>query len=159
MTEILIKGILGGIAATGFAILFNVPSRLLFNIFGLGVIALLVKNICLEYFQINIILTSFLSSSTIGIMGLIFSKIKRTPPLILAIPSVIPLVPGIFIYNTIIGLMKIPVASNTEFYDIFIQITNNGLKAIFILMGLAIGVTIPSLVLRQESFFEGAGKK
>ena len=153
------KSILGGFAAIGFAILFNVPKRLLLHIFVMGAIALFIKSTCLDFFHINIIFTSFLSSSTIGVIGLLVSRYKRTPPLILAIPSVIPLVPGIFIYNTLIGLMKMASESDNGFYDLFIQTTHNGLKATFILMVLAIGVAIPNLLLRQQSFYEGTEKR
>lgn len=159
MIDILIKGVLGGFAAIGFAVLFNVPKRLLLQIFGMGTIALLIKSICLDLFQIKIVLTSLLSSSVIGIIGLLISRYKKTPPMILAIPSVIPLVPGIFIYNTLIGLVKMTTESGTEFYDLLLQTTHNGLKATFILMGLAIGVTIPNLLFRQQSFYEGTEEK
>lgn len=159
MIDILIKSILGGFAAIGFAILFNVPKRLLLQIFSMGAVALLIKSTCLDVFGIGIILTSLLSSSAIGIIGLIVSLYKKTPPLILAIPSVIPLVPGIFIYKALIGLMKMPSEADSVFYDLFIQTAQNGLKATFILLTLAIGVAIPNLVLRQASFYEGTKKK
>ncbi len=159
MIDLLIRCILGGLAAIGFAILFNVPKRILVQIFMMGAIALLVKTVTLNYLHFNIILASFLSSSSIGIIGLFVSAYKRIPPLILVIPSVIPLIPGIFIYNTLIGLMKMTTETDSSFFDLFIQTSQNGLKATFILMVLAIGISIPNLILRQDSFYEGTKRR
>jgi len=155
METIVLKMILGGSAACGFAILFNVPKRLLIPIFCMGAVSLLVKTLGLEYFHCNIILVSLLCSSTIGIIGLLISIIKKTPPLILCIPSVIPLVPGVFIYNTMIGIIKLTSVSDETFNVLLLQTIQNGLKSTFILMCLAIGVIIPNLILRKDAFYEG----
>lgn len=153
--SLFLKMVLGGCASTGFAILFNVPRRLLFTIFGMGMVSLLIKTVGLECLGLHIILVSLLCAASIGIVGLLFSVFKKTPPLILCVPSVIPLIPGVFMYNAIIGIIKLATVSGNEFNILFVQTAHNVLNATFILMCLAIGVIMPNLIMRKDAFYEG----
>ncbi len=66
--------------------------------------------------------------------------------------AVIPMVPGVFSYKMMIGLIQL--AGNTttvEFSSILNETINNGLKALFILLTLALGVGLPLLLTRKDS--------
>lgn len=150
---LLLKAIAGGIAAVGFAILFNTNKVVLFSIFLMGSTGVLLKlglNIALGA---NIIITTFIGASANGFIGYIFGIRWKKPPLIISIPSVIPMVPGIFLYRMMIGIVRL--ASNTTEPGTFNQnlmfTVSNGSKAIFIVMGLAIGISLPYLVFRRNS--------
>jgi uncharacterized membrane protein YjjB (DUF3815 family) len=149
--DIIFKSLAAGIAALGFAILFNVPQRTLFPIGLLGSIGGLIKFGSM-YFGTGIVFASFLSAIIIGLVSIRMAYSKDSPPLVFYIPSVIPLVPGFFIYRMMLGIMSLTSVSSTEVYlQNLINTVNNGTKAIFILISLGIGVAVPMLITRRET--------
>ncbi|MFT3739845.1 MAG: threonine/serine exporter family protein [Breznakibacter sp.] len=148
------KGIWLGLAALGFAILFNVPVRTLFFIVFLGALGGLTKAAVL-HFHISVVLASFAGASIIGMLSLFVGYRKHSPPMVFAIPAVIPMVPGVFTYKAMLGLIHL--ASNNytdQFGSILAETVNNGLKALFILLALAAGVALPLYITRRETIKE-----
>jgi uncharacterized membrane protein YjjB (DUF3815 family) len=145
------KGIWAGLAALGFAILFNVPPRTLFAIWYLGALGGIAKFLMLDL-NLNIILSSLIGASLVGILSIPLAHKIHSPPLIFSIPAVIPMIPGVLAYRMMLGLMKISVHSNELNMDgVLIDTIQNGMKTIFILLSLAVGVAVPMLITRKES--------
>jgi uncharacterized membrane protein YjjB (DUF3815 family) len=151
--NILEKGFWAGLAALGFAILFNVPQRTLFVIWAMGALGGLTKFLLLGA-EVNIVLASLAGAALIGVLSVYAAHNKHAPPLVFSIPSVIPMVPGAFAYRMMLGCMELAgTGSNSETYlKTLAETTNNGLKAIFILIALSAGVAIPMLVTRKDTF-------
>ena len=76
---------------------------------------------------------------------------RHVPPMIFAIPAVIPMIPGVFAYRTMLGLIKLTGAIGPDYTSIMSDTVNNGVKTLFIIMSLALGVSVPMHVMRQES--------
>jgi uncharacterized membrane protein YjjB (DUF3815 family) len=148
---ILEKGIWFGLAAIGFAVLFNVPPRSLFLIWLLAAIGGMTRLVMLHY-NGNIILGSFVGAAIIGFLSIQAAHIKHTPPIIFSIPAVIPMVPGVLAYRTMLGFINLASApKGTPLQQVLIDTTNNGLNMIFILMALAVGVSVPMLISRRDT--------
>jgi uncharacterized membrane protein YjjB (DUF3815 family) len=148
---IVLKSLAAGVAAAGFAILFNVPQRTLLPIAVLGALGGLVKFGSMKL-GTDIVPASFLSAIAIGIVSISMAHAKNSPPLVFYIPSVIPMVPGFFIYNMILGMMSLTRINDPDQYlQNLISTVNNGTKATFILISLGIGVAVPMLITRRES--------
>ena len=148
---IVLKSLAAGVAAAGFAILFNVPQRTLLPIAVLGALGGLVKFGSMKL-GTDIVPASFLSAIAIGIVSISMAHAKNSPPLVFYIPSVIPMVPGFFIYNMILGLMSLTRINDPDQYlQNLISTVNNGTKATFILISLGIGVAVRMLLTRRES--------
>lgn len=149
--DIFVKSFWAGIAAIGFAILFNVPRRTLFTIFILGTIGGLIKFTAL-HFDSGIVFASFWAATIVGIISIQTAHMQKSPPLIFSIPSVIPMVPGFFGYKMMLGLIALTSMENTDAYlKILIETVNNGAKMMFVLISLGTGVAIPMLLSRKES--------
>jgi uncharacterized membrane protein YjjB (DUF3815 family) len=145
------KGIWLGFAALGFGILFNVPQRTLFIIWILGALGGLTK-VAIVNAGFSVILASLAGSVLIGILSVFAAHNKHAPPLVFAIPSVIPMVPGVFAYKMMLGLIKLAGNSPIENYSQILNETlNNGLKVFFILMSLSVGVAFPTLITGKNS--------
>lgn len=154
-TEILMileKGIWFGFAALGFGILFNVPQRTLLIIWIMAAAGGLTK-LTLMQCNIGIVVATFAGASLVGVLSVYAAHNKHAPPLVFSIPSVIPMIPGAFAYRMMLGLMKLSgtAVSNDTYYQTLAETTSNGLKTMFILMALAIGVAIPMLISRKET--------
>lgn len=151
LLEIIIKSFWSGIAAIGFAVLFNVPRRVIFSIWTLGALGGLIKFSAMN-FDIGIVFASFLGATVIGVLSIRMAHMRHSPPLVFSIPSVIPMVPGFFAYKMMLGLIALTQIENTgDYVQTLIQTVNNGTKMMFILISLGTGVAIPMLLTRKES--------
>ncbi len=148
---ILEKGIWFGFAAIGFAILFNVPQRTLLTIYFLAALGGLIK-VLLVYCHFDVVIATFIGASIIGILSIPAAHNKHAPPLVFSIPALIPMVPGVFGYRTMLGIMKLTLITSNENYSLVLNDTiNNGIKIILITLSLAVGATIPLLITRKNS--------
>lgn len=149
--KLLENGIWFGFAALGFAILFNVPQRTLIMVWLMAAVGGLTK-VYMLHFGFSVILASLGGASFIGLLSIPAAHNKHAPPLVFAIPAVIPMVPGVFTYKMILGLLRLAGDPNVANYQqILSETVNNALKVLFILMSLAVGVAIPMLITRKSS--------
>lgn len=149
--QILERMIWPGLAAIGFAILFNVPKRTLWVIYAMGAMCGLTKLTAL-HLGVDIVTASFLGAIVVGFLSIPAAHSKHSPMYVFAIPSVISMIPGAFTYRALLGLMRLTTTMDAATYtDTLQQTTSNGLKAIFILLSLAVGVALPMLITRRES--------
>lgn len=151
IVEILIKSFWAGIGAIGFAVLFNVPRRVILPIWALGALGGLIKFTAMQ-FETGIVFASFLGAAAIGMLSIRMAHFRKSPPLVFSIPSVIPMVPGLFAYKMMLGLITLTSIENTDTYlQALIETVNNGAKMMFVLISLGTGVAIPMLLSRKES--------
>lgn len=140
-----------GCAAIGFGILFNVPQRTLLMIFVMAALGGALKLVITELGG-GVILASFLGAMLIGFMCIYAAHLLHSPPFVLAIPAVIPMVPGTLAYRTMLGFIRL---TGDLSHDVFLQLlqetVDNGLKAFFVLLALSLGVSAPMLLTRTES--------
>ena len=139
-----------GFAALGFAVLFNVPQRTLLIIWLLGATGGLVK-LAMLALGLGPVMASMLGASTIGVLSIPAAHNKHAPPMVFSIAAVIPMVPGVFAYRTMIGLVQLTGEVGSAYQQALSETINNGAKAVFILMALAVGVALPNIVMRKES--------
>lgn len=151
LLEIFIKGFWAGIAAIGFAVLFNVPRRTLFPIWCIGAMGGLIKFTAMN-FETGIVFASFMGAVAVGIVAIQMAHLKDSPPLVFSIPSVIPMIPGVFAYKFMLGMIALTNIENADAYmQTLIETVNNGAKMMFVLIALGTGVAIPMLLNRKES--------
>lgn len=140
-----------GMGAIGFAILFNVPKRTILTIFLLGAFGGTLKFVVIGAGG-GIILGSFCGAVLVGFASIFAAHQRHTPPFVLAIPSVIPMVPGAFAYRAMIGVIHLTEKiSHDTFLKLMEETVDNGLKAFFVLAALSLGVSAPMLIFRRES--------
>ncbi len=145
------KGIWFGTAALGFAVLFNVPIKNLATIAFMGAAGGLTKTICMLY-DFNIVFSSLFGATVVGCLSIYFAHKRHSPAPVLAIPAVIPMIPGILTYRAILGLTKLAgEIDHVQYSQDLHEAVNNGVKVLFILASLAGGVAIPMLITRKES--------
>jgi uncharacterized membrane protein YjjB (DUF3815 family) len=148
--EILFNAFWCGSGALGFAVLFNAPTRALLAIYLCGFIAGLIKfSIILPGFGAGVIVSSLAAASMVGFASIPISHWRHVPPIVISIPSVIPLLPGSYAYRTMLGLIKSTSQTDVE---VLTATVHNGIMVLFIILVLSLGVTLPMLLFRTESF-------
>ncbi len=141
--DILFKAFWAACAAFGFGVLFHVPRRNLGVLWIGGAIVGFVKFAVISFISPSIILASFFAALIMGIYCVIVAHIRHEPPMTLAIPPVIPLVPGLFAYRTMLGLMKLSGEVGPGFSRTLSETVQNGVSTLFIIMAFTIGIVIP----------------
>lgn len=129
------------VAAFSFAIFFNTPKRLLLFIGLGGFLALTIRNTLLLEFGLFAPGAAFMGAAIIGIvMGQVAKRVD-TSPLILAIPSAVPLIPGIFFYRFLFAIIEVDHLSPKT----LVTAIQNGTIAMLIIFSVAVGVTVSSM--------------
>lgn len=150
LLEILFKAFWVGIASLGFGILFNAPSRTLLALWIGGFITGFVKFGILLIAPDAFVLASFFAALSIGVLSIPAAHWRHVPPSVLSIPPVIPLMPGVFAYKTMMALTEL--ATGKGDYQATISNTFHfGTLTLFIVLAIALGVSIPMHVLRASS--------
>ena len=132
------------IPAMGFAMLFNVPRRYLLYCALAGAIGHSSRTLMLQ-FGLPIEWATFAAAGIIGMVAIAFAKRPLAPPLLYAVAAIIPMIPGSYAYNTVIALVQLTAQSqlSTKLWE---QVVTNGLKTVFILGALSVGLAMPSLL-------------
>lgn len=136
--------IVTGISAMGFGMIFNVPRRSLPVVALLGILGMFLRNFIAFGMGQGLILGSLAGASLISLLAVRFVHATRSPNHVLAIPGVIPMVPGILMYRGIFGFVHLG-KDPMEFMQAFGNLLNAGL----IVLCLSIGVAIPNIFVRR----------
>lgn len=135
-------------AALGFAILFTVPRRAIWAVALLAAIGYLLRGLALEQ-GFSLMIATLLGSCTMGLLSIQLAHWVHTPTTVFMSPAVIPMVPGVYAYQFMMGLLEISHNPNVPI-DLLTLTASNGLRAAFVILALALGVTIPSLLFRKS---------
>jgi uncharacterized membrane protein YjjB (DUF3815 family) len=137
-----------GIAALGFAVLFNVPRRLLPGCFLSGAAGHSIRAVIVSL-GVSIEFGTLIGAVTVGFLSVFLSRHYRVPASCFTVTGAIPLVPGTFAYQTIIGLLNATSAAETESIQLLARASISGIRTALILSALAFGIAAPSLLFRR----------
>jgi uncharacterized membrane protein YjjB (DUF3815 family) len=137
------------VAATGFAILFNVPPRALP---GCAVAAACGHALRTWAMQLGLPIepASLLAATLIGFMSVYLSRRFKSPTAIFTVPAVIPMVPGTFAFRTMLGILEITNMGVFGSTPVLVEAGLNAIKTSLILAALAGGIIAPRLLFRRE---------
>ena len=142
------------LVSIGFAVLFKTPRRALWVVGLLGGIGFGIKVILLHSIMPEqVIFASLAGASAVGVLGIYFAHRVHTPPIVFTIPAVINMIPGIYGYEFIIGLIQIVShgKENQFNFTYVMEIFSYGLKAGFIMLALAFGIIVPLLISNAKT--------
>ena len=135
--SVLFDGFLAAIAAIGFAVISNPPKKAVF----IAALLAAVGHACRYYLlhQTPLDLTS--------------STLIHCPAEVFSFPSLLPMIPGMYAYKTILALIRF--MKNDDplvLQQLIVEIFRNGLTALFVLFALVIGVSLPLFIFYKQSF-------
>ncbi len=132
------------IPAVGFAMIFNVPKRMLIYCALGGAFAHSFRYL-LMHFGMPIEWATLAASSAMGFLGLYWSRKYLIPRPVFTVASVIPMIPGSFAFTTMIALVEMNAGGySLELMQVVIE---NGLRTLFILGALSFGLALPSILI------------
>jgi uncharacterized membrane protein YjjB (DUF3815 family) len=139
-----------GIAALGFAILFNVPKRTLIACAVSGALAYGVRIMLMQFGLMGIEAATFMGAMAVSFLAIWFGRRWHAPAPVFSVPGVIPLVPGALAFRTMVDIVTLTTGAIIADEALLLTVVISGLKTILILFGIAAGVAVPSLLLRRH---------
>src|SRR5690606_12267087 len=91
-------GFWAGLAALGFAILFNVPPHALIACVACGAVGHAIRYLLITYTEFNIVPATLVGATAVGFMGLFFAYHYKMPSAVFTVSGAIPMVPGVFAF-------------------------------------------------------------
>ncbi|OOS21732.1 threonine/serine exporter family protein [Moraxella lincolnii] len=139
--------ILACLITLGWTLMLNVPKSfigvcLLLTVSGFGTKTLLVNH------DVHLVLATFCGAMVASFLGVAVSRRYILPPKTLIIPSIICLMPGIVAYKAMISMVQIGYAGFSM--ALFEQMMRYFFEAIFVISGLVLGLSIPSIVFYRR---------
>lgn len=138
------------LAALGFAMLFNVPSRALFWCALAGALGHATRTLLIES-GAEIAPATLVGASVVGFYAMGLARYFKMPSVVFSVSGVIPMVPGVFAFRTMISMLRISTAkSDTALEEALFSAFQNGIITGLVLAALAAGIAAPTLLFERR---------
>lgn len=136
-----------GVAALGFAMLFNVPVRTLLACALGGAVGHIIRTLLMKW-GVSIEAATLAGAIVVGFLGELFARYWHAPAPVFTVPAVIPMVPGTFAYRTMIGILELSATTTGVGMSdaLLVETAINASKTLLILIAIAIGIAAPALL-------------
>jgi uncharacterized membrane protein YjjB (DUF3815 family) len=144
--------VVAGVAACGFGAFYNAPWRVLWVSILCGVVGHGLRYLCLEHLSVEI--STLFACLAIGLVASAAAGRMRLPFSAIAFAGAVPMMPGVFIYQSIAGLMRLSAAGTSA--DPVLAATTLALacKSMFVVgamvIGLVVGARLENLAHRDH---------
>lgn len=135
------------IPAVGFALVFNVPQKALKYCAIGGALGHGCRFLLMHY-GVPIEWATLCAATLVGMIGVHWSHRFLAHPKVFTVAAMIPMVPGVFAFKAMIAIVEI----NHQGYNpqLLAALMDNGVKAVFIVAALAIGLAMPGLLFYRR---------
>ncbi len=132
-------------AAISFAVLFNVPYRLLPYIGIGGIICVDVRNWLLVDFSFSIPGATFCGAAVVSLIFMRLAPMLRASGSVLIVPSAIALMPGVLLYRFLFNILHINGLNEAG----LLHAMQNGITGVLTIIAIAVGVAIPNVLAKR----------
>lgn len=133
--ELIKQGLWGFIATFGFAVLFNVPTRMLAVCGFTGAMGHMWRRALLAN-DVNPVVSTFAGALVVGLLGYSQARFFHMPRLIFTVTGIIPMVPGVPAFETMVYLVRDDIPSGL----------NSGVQAALLVAAIAAGLVSARLL-------------
>lgn len=140
------------VAAVGFAVLFNVPRRLLPGCALAGGVGHVSHTLAMAA-GVPLEAATLLGATAVGFLSEWLAKRYQSPRIVFAVPGVIPLVPGVLAYQTMLGVFELAgliTLTGNPATNVIVSTAVSGIKTGLVLIALALGIIAPNLLFRRH---------
>jgi uncharacterized membrane protein YjjB (DUF3815 family) len=143
---------LAGVAACGFGAFYNAPWRVLWVSILCGMVGHGLRYLSLEHFGVEI--STLFACLSIGLIANLASQRLRLPFSAVAFAGAVPMMPGVFMYQSIAGAMRLSAAGSTADPALAAATLALSSKSVFVVaamtIGLLVGARLANLARRPD---------
>ena len=139
-----VYAIAAAIAAMGFSMIFNIQRRLLWVVALGGIIAVCTRNFVNFGLGYGPVIGSFMGSFVVSLIAVKAVHWFHVPNHVLTIPSVIPMIPGVLMYRSLLAFINM--------HGVIGEVTHafaNGINSALIILCISLGVAVPNIFARR----------
>ncbi|AQW85967.1 hypothetical membrane protein (DUF3815 domain) [Campylobacter pinnipediorum subsp. caledonicus] len=160
MYNFILDAVFAAIAGFGFAYVSSPPKNTLLVSAFIAAIAHSFRYLILHNDILNISLATLIASFLAGILGMFFAFRLKVPAEIIAFPALLPMIPGIYAYKSILALFLFikndDVAIKSKHLVLFFD---NALTTISVALALGVGVSITLLLFYERALMSTRGAR
>ena len=131
---------LAGVAACGFGVFYNTPLRVLWVSMVSGMVGHGLRYLCLD--QLGVEISTLLACLTIGLIANRAANRLHLPFSAVAFAGAVPMMPGVFIYLSIAGAMRLAGAGTLADPALAAATLALASKAVFVVAAIALGLLV-----------------
>jgi uncharacterized membrane protein YjjP (DUF1212 family) len=135
---------LAGVAACGFGAFYNAPWRVLWVSILCGVVGHGLRYLCLDYMNVEI--STLFACLAIGLIANAAADRLHLPFSAVAFAGAVPMMPGVFIYQSIAGAMRLSAAGTAADPALAAATFALSFKSVFVVGAIALGLLIGARV-------------
>lgn len=140
------------VAALGFAMLFNVPRRMLWACVLAGAVGHAARTTLQIGIGWGIAPATFIGAAVVGLLSEYWARRFNAPAMLFAISGSIPLVPGVAAYRAMLAAINLtgvdPAAADAT--GLLAEMLINFIVTGLVLAAIALGTTLPILLFRRR---------
>ena len=154
MLSLLRDGLLAAVAAIGFSVISDPPVRTIPFCALLAAVGHATRYLLIHTVNFDIMTPSFFGALVIGTICVCFSYWLHCPTTTLYIPALLPMIPGMYAYRTIFAITQFMgcTGDSVNAMRYMLEVFTNGMVTAAVVFALAVGATLPTLLLRKWCF-------
>lgn len=137
------------LAGFGFAILFNVPRRALVGCAIAAAVGHATRTLLERGLALDLVLATLIGSIVIGFVGHLLARRHGTPALVVTVSASVVMVPGVFAYRTMIGLLQISTGAADPALAL-VEASTNAIRTAILLGAIGLGIALPTLIFDRR---------
>ncbi|RAX58115.1 hypothetical protein CCZ01_03280 [Helicobacter monodelphidis] len=146
------EAIFAALGTLGFACIAKPPIKTVITTAFLAAIVFGLRYYLLYFLSFNIVVATFIASLFVGFSALFFARMLRVPAEIISLPAVIPMIPGMYAYQTILSFEAFFQNKDANKAVVYlVEMMKNLLTTTFITLAIAIGITLSLFVFYEQS--------
>ncbi|MBE3022150.1 threonine/serine exporter family protein [Campylobacter sp. RM13119] len=156
----MIDALFAAVAGLGFAYASSPPAKTLAFSALIAAISHASRFLILQMQILNITVATLIASFLAGILGMFFAKRLKVPAEIIAFPALLPMVPGIYAYKSILALFSFIKSDDaSEKTNLLIIFFDNALTTAGVAIAMGVGVSITLLLFYEQSLMITRGAR
>lgn len=140
MAPFYVDVVAAGIAAGSYPVFFSMPYRMIVWPVGIGMLAHAVHWLALTVGQAGIGTAALASCVTVGVLLVPVAHYLRMPFAAIGFASVVALVPGVYVFRMLSGLIRFADAPTS---NLLTALASDGAVALLVIIGMATGLAVP----------------
>jgi uncharacterized membrane protein YjjB (DUF3815 family) len=132
--------VLAGVAACGFGAFYNAPWRVLWVSILCGMVGHGLRYVSLEH--LGVAISTLIACLAIGLISSAAARRMRLPFSAIAFAGAVPMMPGVFIYQSLAGAMRLSAAGTAADPALAAATLALSYKAVFVVGAMAIGLLV-----------------
>lgn len=150
--DIILDGLFAAVAAIGFGSISNVPIKAFVGCALLAALGHATRFFLMHSMGWNIIPADLIGAIIIGVCAPLAGRFWNAPAESLAYPALLPMIPGMYAYRAVEGLlMCLTSDTNEDVFDHALYLfTSNSMTCTVIVVLMVLGVTIPFQIANRH---------